>query len=166
MEAKNENELVITRTINGPRDLIFKAFTEAEHLKHWWGPVGFELKVITLDVREGGTFHYSMKDAKGQETFGLFKYKKINAPESIEFTNGFADKDGNLIKNAFLPVFPLEVYNIWKFTEENGKTILSLRGTPYNASAEEEKAFADMHAGMNQGFGGTFDQLETYLKTL
>lgn len=166
MEAKNANELVITRTIDGPRDLIFKAFTEAKHLKHWWGPVGFELTVIKLDVKPGGVFHYSMKNAEGVEMFGIFHYKKINAPESIEFTNGFADKDGNLINNAFLPVFPLEIYNTWTFTEENGKTTLTLKGVPYNASAEEEKAFKDMHAGMNQGFGGTFDQLANYLKTL
>lgn len=166
METKNANELLITRTFNAPRQLVFDAFTKPEHLAHWWGPVGFELTVIKMDLREGGQFHYSMKNEQGYELFGLFLYKKIDAPNSIEFTNGFADKNGAFARSAFLPVFPLEVYNTWTFTEKDGKTTLALSGRPYQATEEETKAFMDLRANMDQGFGGTFDQLESYLNTL
>jgi uncharacterized protein YndB with AHSA1/START domain len=166
METKNTDEFAITRTFNAPRKLVFEAFTKPEHLAHWWGPVGFKLEVIKMDLREGGQFHYSMKNNQGYEMFGLFLYKKINAPERIEFTNGFADKTGAWTKNMFLPVFPEQVYNTWTFTEENGKTTLIIKGAPYNATEEEIKVYMDLRENMQQGFGGTFDQLENYLKTI
>lgn len=163
MEAKNTDNFIIIRTFNAPRKLVFETFTKPEHLAHWWGPVGFKLEVIKMDLREGGEFHYAMRNDQGHEMFGLFRYKKINPPESIEFTSGFADKDGTFIRNAFLPVFPLEIYNIWTFTEESGKTTLTLKGAPCQATEEETKAYMDLRENMNQGFGGTFDQLDTYL---
>jgi len=54
-------ELVITRTINAPRGLVFEAFTQKEHLKHWWGPAGWEMEVIKLDLRPGGICHYCLQ---------------------------------------------------------------------------------------------------------
>ncbi|MFC5529539.1 SRPBCC domain-containing protein [Cohnella yongneupensis] len=62
MTVKSEGkELVITRVLNAPRELVFKAWSEAEHLKRWWGPKGFEINVAQLDFRPGGFFHYNMQ---------------------------------------------------------------------------------------------------------
>ncbi len=163
METKNTKELVITREFNAPKTLVFKVFTEAEHLQHWWGPVGFKLEVITLDVRAGGKFHYSMKLEDGTEMFGVFNYKEVLTNEKIVFTSGFADKNGNVVRAAFSESFPLEVLNTWTFEEENGKTILTLKGAPCNASEDENNFFTAMKDNMNQGFNGTFNQLESYL---
>jgi uncharacterized protein YndB with AHSA1/START domain len=166
METKNANELIITRVINAPRTLIFKAFTEAEHLAHWWGPVGFKLEVIKLDVRAGGTFHYAMQMEDGTKMYGVFNYKEVQAPEKIVFTNGFADENGHVIRAPFSPVFPMEVINTWTFKEEDGKTTLTLKGVPYIATEEEDNFFAAMKDNMNQGFNGTFTQLDIYLSKL
>lgn len=166
MEIKNTNELVITRVFNAPRSLVFNAFTQAAHLAHWWGPTGMKLKVLKLEVRKGGVFHFSMKAPDGTEMYGIFNYKEVIAPEKIVFTNAFADKSGNIARAGFSPLFPLEILNTWTFTEEHGKTTLTLRGIPYNATEEEHAFFRSMHENMNQGFGGTFNQLEAYLKTL
>ena len=166
METKNTKEFVITRTFNAPRSLVFKAFTEAEHLAHWWGPVGFKLEVLALDVRAGGKFHYKMRSAEGHEMYGVFNYKEVSAPEKIIFTSGFSDTEGNVVRAPFSTEFPLEVLNTWTFSEENGKTTITLNGGPFNATDEENKFYTDMHSGMNQGFNGTFDQLENYLKTI
>ncbi|MBC7695777.1 MAG: SRPBCC domain-containing protein [Burkholderiales bacterium] len=57
METNNSRELKITRILNATPELVFKTFTEVEHLAHWWGPAGMKLEVITLDVRNGGKFH-------------------------------------------------------------------------------------------------------------
>ena len=166
MEKEKTNDFVITRVFNAPRKLIFDAFTQPKHLAHWWGPKGMALEVINLDLRPDGIFHYGMKTPDGHEMFGVFKYIEIVSPEKIVFINAFADKDGNLIRAPFNPLWPLEVYNVWTLTEENGKTTLTLKGRPHNASDEENKMFEAGMPSMQQGFGGTFDQLETYLETI
>ena len=166
MEKEKTNDFVITRVLNAPRKLIFEAFTQPKHLAHWWGPKGMALEVINLDLRPGGTFHYGMKTQEGHEMFGVFKYIEIVSPEKIVFINAFADKEGNIIRAPFNPLWPLEVYNVWTLTEENGKTTLTLKGRPHNASDEENKMFEAGMPSMQQGFGGTFDQLDAYLKTL
>jgi uncharacterized protein YndB with AHSA1/START domain len=156
-------ELVITRIFNAPRELVFKAFTEKEHLAHWWGPAGCKLKVIGLDLRPGGFFHYSMKYPEGAEMWGRFEYREIDAPGKIVFTNSFADEKGNIIRPPFNPAFPLKILNTWTFLEEKGKTTLTLRGKPVEPTEEERSAFEDLFGSMREGFSRTFNKLEEYL---
>ena len=59
--VENERVLVLERIFDAPRDLVFKMFKEAEHLKRWWGPRGWEIPVCTVDFRPGGVWHYCMK---------------------------------------------------------------------------------------------------------
>lgn len=160
---KAANELVITRTFNAPRDLVFKVWTEAEHLKHWWGPTGFELGVSKLDLRPGGIFHYSMKSSDGHEMWGKFVYHEIAAPEKLVYVNSFSDPEGNTVRAPFSQTWPLEILNTLTFTENEGKTTVTLRGGPINATEEEMKMFDSMHESMQQGFAGTFGQLDEYL---
>ena len=61
---------------------------------------------------------------------------------------------------------PLEVSSTLTLTEQDGKTTLTLRGGPINATEEERKMFASMFRSMEQGFGGTYDQLAAYLATI
>lgn len=159
-------ELVITRTFDAPRELVFQAFTQAEHLQHWWGPKGMTLRVAELDVRPGGTFLFSMEAPDGHKMWGKFVYRENVAPEKIVYTNSFSDEEGNIIRAPFSETWPLEVLNTWTFTEEDGKTTLTLHGVPLHATEEEKQNFADMHGSMQQGFGGTFDQLDAYLARL
>jgi uncharacterized protein YndB with AHSA1/START domain len=78
-----ERELVITRTFDAPRELVFKAWTDPEHLQHWWGPKGFTFDVAKLDFRPGGIFHYSMRSPDGHVMWGKFVYREIVEPEKI-----------------------------------------------------------------------------------
>lgn len=166
MSATAVQELVITRVINAPKKLVFDAFTQEEHLVHWWGPVGLKIDVLALDVRPGGIFHYCMNTPDGNKMYGIFKYISISAPDKIVFTNSFADENANVIKAPFDIDFPLEVLNTWTFEEENGQTTLTLRGFPHNATEEQKNVFISMFASMNQGFGGTVDQLDKYLVSI
>ncbi|MFC5468093.1 SRPBCC domain-containing protein [Cohnella suwonensis] len=157
------SEFVISRTFNAPRDLVFKAWSEAEHLQHWWGPKGLAISVATLDFRPGGTFHYCMKAPDGNEMWGKFVYREIVPAEKIVFVNSFSDPEGNIVRPPFLLTFPLEVLNVLTFDEQDGKTTLTLRGGPINATEDELKLYESMHDSMQQGFTGTFDQLEEHL---
>jgi uncharacterized protein YndB with AHSA1/START domain len=158
-----EREFVFTRTFDAPRELVFKAWTESEHLRHWWGPKGFTFGVARLDLRPGGIFHYSMRSPDGREMWGKFVYREIVAPEKIVYMNSFSDEEGNTVRAPFSPTWPLEVYNILTFSEHEGKTTLTLRGGPVNATEEERKTYEAGFESMKQGFGGTLDQLADYL---
>lgn len=159
-------EFVFTKVLNAPRELVFKVWSEVEHLKQWWGPTGLEISYAKLDFRPGGYFHYNMRSPEGFEMWGRFEYKEITPPEKIVFVNSFSDAECSIIRAPFSTEFPLEVQNILTFTEDNGKTILTLRGGPINASEEEHNFFKGMFDSMQQGFGGTFDQLVGYLARL
>lgn len=156
-------ELVITRIVNAPRELVYKVWTEPEHLAAWWGPTGMELTVVSLDVRPGGLFHYGMKSPEGFEMFGRFAYQEVVAPEKLSYVTSFADTEGNVIRAPFSPIFPLEILNKLTFTEEDGKTIIVMSGGPINATEEEIQFFASMKGSMEEGFGGTFKQLDDYI---
>ncbi len=154
--------LVITKVVDAPKELVYKAWSEAERLAKWWGPKGMALKVLHLDFRPGGYFHYSM-DANGFEMYGRFDYLEINAPDSIVFTNGFADADANIIRSPFPMVWPYKILNTLTLTETDGKTTINLSGYPIDAPDEECRTFEDMQESMQQGFAGTFEQLVSYL---
>jgi len=160
------NEFVITRVLNAPRDLVFKVWSELDHLKNWWGPTGLEWVYATQDFRPGGRFLYNMRSPEGEDLWGKFDYKEIVEPEKIVFTNAFSDPEGNIIRPPFSPIFPLEILNNVTFTENEGKTTIILRGGPINATEEEHNFFKGMFESMEQGFGGTFDQLADYLAKL
>jgi uncharacterized protein YndB with AHSA1/START domain len=73
------------------------------------------------------------------------------------------NKEGNTVRAPFSATWPLEVLNTLTLTEHEGKTTLTLRGWPYNATEAERATFDGMKESVQQGFEGTFDQLAAYL---
>jgi uncharacterized protein YndB with AHSA1/START domain len=161
-----EEEFVITRVFDAPRDLVFKAWTERDHLLKWFGPKGFTMGVANLDLRPGGVFHYSMRSPDGHEMWGKFVYREIVPPERIVLVNSFSDANGNLTRHPMSPTWPLEMLSTTTFTEHEGKTTLTLKWVPFNATEQERKTFDEARGGMQQGWTGTFDQLADYLANL
>lgn len=158
----DDSEFIISRAYDAPRALVFQAWTEPERLAQWWGPKGCKIRVAKLDLRPGGIFLYSM-DFGEREMWGKFVYREIAPPERMVFINAFSDPQGNTTKAPFFDVWPLEVLNTLTLEEHQGKTTITLRGRPINATAEERAKFRSEHKGMQQGFAGTLDQLAEYL---
>ena len=156
-------EFVISRTFDAPRERVWKAWSEAEQLERWWGPKGFAIHIAKLAFRPGGVFHYRMRASNGHEMWGRFAYREIVAPERIIFVSSFSDEKGGIARAPFSETWPFEILNNLTLTEEDGKTVVMLRGGPINATDEERKMFAGFFDSMRQGFGGTFDQLEAHL---
>jgi uncharacterized protein YndB with AHSA1/START domain len=154
----------ITRALDAPRDAVWKAWSEAKALEHWWGPKGCKLQVISLDFCPGGMFHYAMNYSTGAVMWGRFFYREISPPERIVWLNAFATENGGIARAPFSTVCPLEILNTVTLTEANGKTTLHLKSVAHGANAEEQAFFRSLFGGMQQGFGGTFDQLDDYLK--
>ncbi len=156
-------ELILERVFDAPCELVFKAFSEAEHLKHWWGPRGWTLTVCNIDFRPSGTWHYCMKcidekqgDFYGYESWGKAVYLEIVEAEKIVYVDYFSDAEGNEAEN--MP----SSKNTITFVEHEGKTKLVSRAQ--YASTEALKAVLDM--GMEQGITETWDRLAEHLQSL
>lgn len=160
MQAK---EFVMSRIFDASRERVWQAFSGNDALMQWWGPKGWKMTVGTLDFRPGGFFHYRMEMDDGAEMWGKFVYREIVAPERLVFVNSFSDKGGALTRPPFSDPWPIEILNTITLTEADGKTTLMLRSSPINASDEEQKTFDINHPSMNEGYNGTWDQLEQYL---
>src|SRR6266404_5691693 len=163
METQSEHEFVLTRVFDAPRKLIWKAFTDPEHMKHWWGPKGFTVRITKMDFRPGGTYHYCMRSPDGRDMWGKFVYREIVAPERIVFINSFSDEKGGLTRHPMSPTWPLEMLSTFTFAENDGKTTFTIKWAPHNATETERKTFDDGRKGMQQGWTGTLDQLADYL---
>ena len=164
MDARNNlQEFVISRTFDAPRDLVWKVFTEPEHMKQWWGPKGVTVIKSEMDLRPGGSYHYAMRTPDGQTMWGKMVYREITPKSRIVFVNSFSDEAGGVTRHPMAPTWPLEMLSVFSFEEQDGKTKFTVHWSPLNASEEERKTFADGHASMNQGWSGTMDQLAAYL---
>ena len=159
-------ELVVTRVFDAPRELMWKALTEPERLERWWGPKGFTSRIHKLELRPGGLFLYSQRNAEGLEMWGKWVYREIIAPERLVFVSSFTDEKGNLSRHPFEPNWPLETLGTSTFTEVRGRTTATVRMVPINATESEQQTFFDGVNFMEEGFAGTWDKLDKYLATL
>jgi uncharacterized protein YndB with AHSA1/START domain len=164
--AAPDEQFVVTRVFDAPRDLVWKVWTDPQHLMHWWGPKGLTMVSCKVDLRPGGLFHYGMRTPDGVEMWGKFVYREIAPPERLVLVVSFSDAEGGTTRHPMSANWPLEVLNTMTLTEQDGKTKVTLEGIPINATAEERKTFKDGHKSMEQGFKGTLDQLADYLAKL
>lgn len=100
--GQTEKELVITRTFDAPRERIWKAWTEPNEMKRWWGPKDFSAPSIMMDFRVDGKYLYCMRSAEGEDFWSTGKYKEIIPMEKIVSTDNFADAKGNIVSAASL----------------------------------------------------------------
>lgn len=152
-----------TRTLDAPRDLVWKAWSEPERLAHWWGPTGCEVEITRFEFRPGGRFVFSMTLPDGTVMWGRFVYREIQAPERLVWIHSFADEHGDLAVNEFHADWPKEMLNTVTLEEQDGKTILTLTSISLNATESEVAVFEANFGSMTEGYGGTWDQLEAYL---
>lgn len=154
---------IIKRTFNAPRNLVWKAWTEREWLMQWFGPKGTTMPVAKMDFRPGGMFHFCLRTPDGHEMWGKFVYREITAPERIVLIHSFSDANGGVTRHPMSPTWPLEMLSTTTFVEHEGKTTVTIEWLPHNASDVERNTFNNSHGSMQQGWSGTFEQLEAYL---
>ena len=112
-----ERELVITRIFEAPRRLVFKMWTEPEHLVRWWGPHGFATISSRMDVRPGGAWSRSMRAPDGRIIRKYGVYREIVAPERLVLTYITDDPEGDPRPETLVTV---------TFTDLGGTTRLTL----------------------------------------
>ena len=161
--AEKSDEFIISRVFDAPRERVWKAWTEAERLKQWWGPKGFTVSHCTVDLRPGGVMHYCLRSPEGDDMWGKFVYREIVKPEKLVFVVSFSDEKGGITRHPMSPDWPREMLSTVTFAEQHRGTLITVRWIPTNATELERKTFEDGRDSMKQGWGGTFDQFAAYL---
>lgn len=157
-------DFVISRLFDAPRDLVWKCFTEPERMKEWFGPKGSIVVSSKMDFRVGGTYHAAMRGGDGPLMWAKFVYRDIIAPERLVWVHSFSDEAGGLTRHPLSPTWPLQLLTTVTLEDApGGKTGLTLRWSPLNASAEERETFDAAHDGIRGGWGGSFERLDAYL---
>ena len=141
----SDTELVMSRSFDAPKELVFAAHTEAEHLRHWWGR-GNPLDV-SIDFRVGGTWRF-VETADGQEHAFRGEFREIQAPDTFTWTFEYEPWAGQVAVERYV------------FTEEAGRTTVTTTTT----FPSRENRDAMIQSGMETGAEQSYAALDTYLK--
>jgi uncharacterized protein YndB with AHSA1/START domain len=145
-----KREVVITRIFDAPRGLVFKAWTDPEHMARWWGPKGFTNPICDLDARVGGAWRIVMRSPAGIEYPCGGVYREIVEPERLVFTNIAPDNEGNPVLDGLTTVI---------FAEHGGKTKLTLQTRAVALVAHATAYLAGMEAGWTQSLERLAEEL-------
>lgn|SRR5688572_12906237 len=144
-----EKEIVLVRVLDAPRERVFDAWTQAEHLARWFGPKGFTLTTLEIDVRVGGRWRFVFHGPDGTDYDNRMVFLEVKRPERLVFEHGH-DRDDD----------PGRFRTTITFDEQsNGKTVLTLRQLhPTKAQRDQKIAFGAVELGLQ-----TLDKLAAHL---
>ncbi len=100
--ATADREIVISRLIRAPRELVFEAFTEVRHLSRWWGPDGFTTTTRSFDFREGGVWDFVMHGPDGTDYQEWITWTEIVRPERIVLLHGKSRDDPTAFESTLV----------------------------------------------------------------
>jgi uncharacterized protein YndB with AHSA1/START domain len=110
---QDRREFVLERTIDAPRDAVFRHWTEPARLSQWWGPRGFTSPVCEVEAREAGAIRIDMRGPDGTIYPMAGVFGEIVVPEKLVFLSAALNDDGH-------PLFETE--NVVTFVERQGKS--------------------------------------------
>lgn len=153
-----ENEIVIERVFDAPRELVWRAWTDPEHFKRWWGPREYTCPRCTIDLRPGGSWHAAMRGPDGKDLWSKGIYQEIVEPERIVSTDFFSNAEGDHVdptEYGLPPEFPAEMLVTVTFEDVDGKTRLTVH---QSMPAELAKQI-----GAYEGWSQSLDKLAAHL---
>jgi len=146
--ALSDRELMVSRLIEGPRDVVFEAFTEVQHLSRWWGPKGFTTTTRTFEFSEGGVWEFTMHGPDGSDYPEWIQWMEIRPPEVIVLRHGEGPDDPEQFSSTFI------------FEERTDGTRVTLR-SEFKTKALRDRAAEEY--GAIEGANQTLDSLATYV---
>lgn len=128
-----DREIVIARTIDAPREIVFEAFTDVRHLSRWWGPDGFTTTTRAFSFRAGGAWDFVLHAPDGSDYPSWITWREITPPERIALTHGESEQDPDAFESTLT------------FVDQGEITELTMR-TVFPTAALRERAVAEHHA--------------------
>ena len=157
-ETSSDLVILITRVFDAPRDLVWKAWTESDHMTRWYGPRGFNTRIEENDFRVGGHWRYVMIGPDGKEYPSVGVFKEIVPHERIVTTDEFGEDFENT-RNLKLPS-GIVVTSTFEDLEGKTKVTISIR----HKSVEDRRKHEEM--GVVGGWNTMLDCLDEYLGTI
>jgi uncharacterized protein YndB with AHSA1/START domain len=148
MTTTAEREIVISRTIDARRELVFEAFTDVAHLSRWWGPDGFTTTTRAFDFREGGVWDFVMHGPDGTDYPSWISWREIAPPERIALLHGESEQDPDAFDSTIT------------FADHGETTEITMR-TVFPTAALRDRAVEEYHAV--EGGRQTLDSLAAYV---
>jgi uncharacterized protein YndB with AHSA1/START domain len=152
-------DIVITRVIDAPRELVWKAWTEPEHFMRWWGPRDFTSPECKIDLRVGGRYLNCMRSPEGRDYWTTGVYVEIVEPGRIVYTDSFADERGNPVPATHYGLradFPLEtLVTVILENAGRGRTRMTMTHAGLPAGATHD----DTATGWSQSFDKLVESL-------
>ena len=145
-----DREIVTTRLIDAPRELVYEAWTDPKHVGHWFGPDGFTTITKSMDVRPGGKWVFVMHGPDGTEWPNVVTYEEVTPPTRLVYLHG-DDKEPDM----FHVTMTLD--------DEGGQTALTMRAVFKSAAARD---FVVRERGAIEGGKQTVQRLEAYVRGL
>jgi uncharacterized protein YndB with AHSA1/START domain len=140
-------DLILTRTFDAPRELVFGAWTERDRLQRWWGPCDYTNPECEVDARPGGAIHIQMVGPDGTKYPMAGTFLEIVPPERLVFTTSLLDTKGETL---------FEQLNVVTFEDVDGKTKLTLRTMVTRTSVTAPRYFD----GMDRGWSESLERLQ------
>ena len=156
-----KEDLVIKRIVDAPVALVWKAWTDPEYVKRWWGPKDYVSPTCKIDLRVGGKYIFAMRAPEyqgGQVSYTAGVYKEIVPLKRLEFTQGLSDEYGNEIDPALLGMpadFPKVIRTTIEFKPKGEMTELTI--TEYQWPMSQMMVYS--YAGMQQSIDKLGDSL-------
>jgi len=158
-KPKQGTGIVIDRVFDVPREHVWRAWTEPEQCKKWWGPKDYTAPLCKMDFRVGGKNFCCMRSPEGKDFYSTGTYREIVKHQRFVVTDSFADEKGNVVPASYYGMpgeFPLELMVTVTFTEQDGKTKMTLQHDGFPAGE-----MADM---CREGWNQSFDKLAEILE--
>jgi len=151
MTDNNSQGLIIERIFDAPRQQVWKAWTDPEQVKRWWGPKDFTAPFAELDLRVGGKYLFLMRSPEGKDYWSTGTYREIVPMEKIVATDSFSDEKGNVVPASNYGMtgdWPLELIVTVTFEDQDKKTKMTLNHVGFPPGEPREMAYE----GWNQSF--------------
>lgn len=163
-ESTGKDTFVINRAFDAPLETVFEMWTDPQHLAKWLPPTGLTMEFLKADIRPGGSSFYFMS-GPGIQMYGSAQYLEIRKPTRLVYTQRFNDKDGNISRHPFAPLWPETMRTTVELSAEapDRTRVTVTWEVDGDASAEEIAAFVKERPGMTVGWTGSFDKLEEEL---
>ena len=145
-----DEQILITRGFDAPKDLVYKAWTTPELVKRWWHADRGEMTVAQIDLREGGQWRYVMQPEDGLEVGFHGEYREIVPNERIVATETYEGVPEGVTEEQ------ATVLNTVTFTEADGRTTLTI----LTQASSKESRDAIIESGMEAGMQDAMDLLE------
>jgi uncharacterized protein YndB with AHSA1/START domain len=145
-------EIVLTRTFNAPRKLVWEAVTKPEHVRKWYGCATVTLAECSIDLRVGGSYRFTMRGPDGVDHTMTGVYREIVAPERVVHTERY-ETTGFTSADALVTM---------TLTEQGSRTRLQTVVLHPNKDSRD----GHLNSGMESGARETFDRLEALLAAL